>query len=278
MLDEPKSPRATYAFFWEDMVSRTMANTPTIPIASMDYPRGWEGLEVVTSPRVSLPVKAEAIAIQASEANLQNESDLESELLASILESESMASSLDELERSVSMFNGEAVIAAALPAKVNAAIPVDGAKVKKESKPRMRKATKNPKKAVKKQRKAKATTKKTCTSPVTPILKPSPVLSSTTLSSLDLQAIALQDLTPANAGVVRHMNPEERALVLLKRKIRNRQSARRSRQKRLEAVADLLATVTALRQESDKLKQDCKMVADENLRLKEELYRLNHDA
>mmetsp|Transcript_14451 Transcript_14451/g.24907 ORF Transcript_14451/g.24907 Transcript_14451/m.24907 type:complete len:320 (+) Transcript_14451:280-1239(+) len=79
------------------------------------------------------------------------------------------------------------------------------------------------------------------------------------------------DLTPANAGLVRNMGPEDRALVLIKRKIRNRQSAKRSRQRRLQVVGELLDTVSLLRQESERIKQTCMRVVEENGRLKSQL-------
>mmetsp|Transcript_2685 Transcript_2685/g.4706 ORF Transcript_2685/g.4706 Transcript_2685/m.4706 type:complete len:341 (-) Transcript_2685:237-1259(-) len=97
------------------------------------------------------------------------------------------------------------------------------------------------------------------------------VMGSASSAALVVDGMEIHDLAPANAGMVKHMNPEERALVLLKRKLRNRQSAKNSRLRRQEVIHELTETVYLLKDESEKIKAACEQVAEENRRLKEQL-------
>jgi len=106
-------------------------------------------------------------------------------------------------------------------------------------------------------------------------MAPSVSASSLALRSLGMDEMTLEDLAPANAGVVKYMSPEERALVILKRKIRNRQSAKRSRQRREQAMAELAETISSLKKRSEEILGMVQTVVEENQKLKEEVVRLN---
>mmetsp|Transcript_1520 Transcript_1520/g.2521 ORF Transcript_1520/g.2521 Transcript_1520/m.2521 type:complete len:242 (+) Transcript_1520:118-843(+) len=85
------------------------------------------------------------------------------------------------------------------------------------------------------------------------------------------------DLVPANAGLARTTSPD-RALVLYKRKLRNRQSAKRSRQRRMVLISDLLLDIKALREDSEQVRVTCELVVRENQRLKQQLGMTQNDA
>eukprot|EP00183_Erythrolobus_madagascarensis_P000380 CAMPEP_0185847824 /NCGR_PEP_ID=MMETSP1354-20130828/2940_1 /TAXON_ID=708628 /ORGANISM="Erythrolobus madagascarensis, Strain CCMP3276" /LENGTH=231 /DNA_ID=CAMNT_0028548155 /DNA_START=510 /DNA_END=1205 /DNA_ORIENTATION=- len=82
------------------------------------------------------------------------------------------------------------------------------------------------------------------------------------------------DLRGSTAMAARKMTPEERAVVLHKRKLRNRQSAKRSRARRLKTIGELSDAYDEIARDADTLRRKCELVVEQNKLLKEENTRL----
>ena len=82
----------------------------------------------------------------------------------------------------------------------------------------------------------------------------------------------LTDLKGVTAAESRKMTPEERFVMLHKRRLRNRESAARSRARKSKTVHDLTLEIEKLRARSELVLQRCQSLEEENLALKEELY------
>ncbi len=67
---------------------------------------------------------------------------------------------------------------------------------------------------------------------------------------LEFPADALLDLSGSSSAEVRRMGENERALVHYKRRLRNRESAKRSRARRQATITELSIEIKALRQET----------------------------
>mmetsp|Transcript_13709 Transcript_13709/g.36812 ORF Transcript_13709/g.36812 Transcript_13709/m.36812 type:complete len:213 (+) Transcript_13709:55-693(+) len=83
-----------------------------------------------------------------------------------------------------------------------------------------------------------------------------------------------EDLRGSTAMASRRMTPEERLVVLHKRKLRNRQSAKRSRARRLKTIAELSEVFEEISRDSEALKRKAEIVVEQNKLLKEENSRL----
>ncbi len=91
----------------------------------------------------------------------------------------------------------------------------------------------------------------------------------------------LQDIGGTTAARSRQMTEEERRVMLYKRKLRNRASAARSREKRCRTIRELSNEVTGLLESSSEIAAQCakvkceneRLTADNNL-LREEVQRL----
>lgn len=81
----------------------------------------------------------------------------------------------------------------------------------------------------------------------------------------------LTNLEGTTSAEVRKMNATERELVLYKRKLRNRESARRSRQKRQATLLELQEEVDDLMQVSERMVDVGMVLRDENTRLRDRL-------
>ncbi|KAA8499533.1 hypothetical protein FVE85_7118 [Porphyridium purpureum] len=79
---------------------------------------------------------------------------------------------------------------------------------------------------------------------------------------------ALEDLSGCTASVARRMSPEDRAVMLMKRKLRNRESAKRSRAKRMQTVDVLQDQVRRMSREAEELRQRCEAVVLKNTELR----------
>ncbi|KAA8499535.1 hypothetical protein FVE85_7120 [Porphyridium purpureum] len=79
---------------------------------------------------------------------------------------------------------------------------------------------------------------------------------------------ALEDLSGCTASAARRMSPEDRAVMLMKRKLRNRESAKRSRAKRMQTVDVLQDQVRRMSREAEELRQRCEAVALQNAELR----------
>lgn len=86
---------------------------------------------------------------------------------------------------------------------------------------------------------------------------------------------ALSSLEGTTSAEVRKMSPEDRALVLFKRKLRNRDSARRSRQKRQATLSDIQAEVDEVYMLTERLVDACAVKSAENTRLSKLLAEAN---
>mmetsp|Transcript_11009 Transcript_11009/g.19894 ORF Transcript_11009/g.19894 Transcript_11009/m.19894 type:complete len:220 (-) Transcript_11009:555-1214(-) len=82
------------------------------------------------------------------------------------------------------------------------------------------------------------------------------------------------DLKGTTAMQARRMTDEERQMVLLKRKLRNRESAKRSRTKRQNALTDLNKEFFDLLSKSEHLKAEVDKLSSENERLARENARI----
>ncbi|KAA8499532.1 Cyclic AMP-responsive element-binding protein 3-like protein 4 [Porphyridium purpureum] len=76
---------------------------------------------------------------------------------------------------------------------------------------------------------------------------------------------SLRDLSGCTASVARRMSPEDRAIMLMKRKLRNRESAKRSRAKRIETIDVLQDQLHALARSTEQLQQKCDAVKRQNV-------------
>mmetsp|Transcript_32027 Transcript_32027/g.32656 ORF Transcript_32027/g.32656 Transcript_32027/m.32656 type:complete len:194 (+) Transcript_32027:470-1051(+) len=86
---------------------------------------------------------------------------------------------------------------------------------------------------------------------------------------------AIMDLKGSTAMASRKMSPEERALVLHKRRLRNRQSAKRSRTRRLKTIGELSDEMEEISKNANSLRRKCEQVVEQNTLLKDENARLH---
>lgn len=87
----------------------------------------------------------------------------------------------------------------------------------------------------------------------------------------------LGNLDGTTSAEVRKMNATERELVLYKRKLRNRESARRSRQKRQATLAELQEEIDDLMQVTGRMVEAGISLHEENVRLRERLGAANSE-
>lgn len=80
----------------------------------------------------------------------------------------------------------------------------------------------------------------------------------------------LQDIGGTTAARSRQMTEEERKVMLYKRKLRNRASAARSREKRCRTIRELSNEVAGLLENSNQIAMRCARVRSENERLQRE--------
>lgn len=85
---------------------------------------------------------------------------------------------------------------------------------------------------------------------------------------------AFADLKGTTAMQARRMSPDEREVVLMKRKLRNRQSAKRSRMRRQMTLNELNDEFRAMVDTSDKLREQILELVAQNKKLKMENARL----
>mmetsp|Transcript_69 Transcript_69/g.126 ORF Transcript_69/g.126 Transcript_69/m.126 type:complete len:363 (-) Transcript_69:492-1580(-) len=83
-----------------------------------------------------------------------------------------------------------------------------------------------------------------------------------------------RDLSGTTSALSRKMTPEEHALMLLKRKLRNRLSAARSRRRHQLTLAKLQEEIDNLNQYSNRIMEQCENTSAENGVLREENMRL----
>ncbi|KAA8499536.1 Cyclic AMP-responsive element-binding protein 3-like protein 3 [Porphyridium purpureum] len=77
----------------------------------------------------------------------------------------------------------------------------------------------------------------------------------------------LEDLSGCTASVARRMSPEDRAIMLMKRKLRNRESAKRSRVKRLQTIDVLEEQLHVMSRATEELRRKCDLVVRQNMEL-----------
>lgn len=87
----------------------------------------------------------------------------------------------------------------------------------------------------------------------------------------------LGNLDGTTSAEVRKMNATERELVLYKRKLRNRESARRSRQKRQATLAELQEEVDDLMQVTGRMVEVGISLHEENVKLRDRLALANKE-
>lgn len=87
----------------------------------------------------------------------------------------------------------------------------------------------------------------------------------------------LSDLTGSTSAEVRRMNEDERALVHYKRRLRNRESAKRSRARRQATISDIQEELEDLRQVTANLVDRCVSFARANDRQSRELETLRKE-
>lgn len=87
----------------------------------------------------------------------------------------------------------------------------------------------------------------------------------------------LGNLDGTTSAEVRKMNATERELVLYKRKLRNRESARRSRQKRQATLAELQEEIDDLMQVTGRMVEVGISLHEENVRLRDRLAGANKE-
>lgn len=87
-------------------------------------------------------------------------------------------------------------------------------------------------------------------------------------SDLDLGPNAFADLRGTTAARSRKMSEDERRVMLHKRRLRNRASAARSREKRSRTITDLTADVESLMRKADRLSALCSTNNEELRRLR----------
>jgi len=90
----------------------------------------------------------------------------------------------------------------------------------------------------------------------------------------EINANELGDLKGTTAMQARRMSASEREIVLMKRKLRNRQSAKRSRLRRQLTVAELNEEYASLLDMAMSLKESTEKLAQENMELRKENARL----
>lgn len=108
--------------------------------------------------------------------------------------------------------------------------------------------------------------------PSVPSPPPPPVLPQPKAAQADSSAAvsaaaaagSLMDLSGSTSAEVRRMTVSERSVVLEKRKIRNRLSAKRSRARRQATLNDIEAEVAELRDIAARLQQRCNSMAEAN--------------
>lgn len=87
----------------------------------------------------------------------------------------------------------------------------------------------------------------------------------------------LGNLDGTTSAEVRKMNATERELVLYKRKLRNRESARRSRQKRQATLAELQEEIDDLMQVTGRMVEVGISLREENVTLRDRLAGANKE-
>lgn len=87
----------------------------------------------------------------------------------------------------------------------------------------------------------------------------------------------LLDLAGSTSAQVRRMNDDERALVHYKRRLRNRESAKRSRARRQATISDIQAELDDLRQLTSSLVDSCLALSRTNGKQSQELETLRKE-
>lgn len=103
-------------------------------------------------------------------------------------------------------------------------------------------------------------------------LSTSPITAASLLSTMDFQ-----DLTGTTAARSRKMTDDERKVMLHKRRLRNRASAARSREKRSRTLNDLTAEVEDLVRKSLQLAQQASLAAEEARKLRAKNFMLSKE-
>lgn len=99
----------------------------------------------------------------------------------------------------------------------------------------------------------------------------SPTANSASRTTPHFPAELLLDLAGSTSAEVRRMNEEERALVHYKRRLRNRESAKRSRARRQATINDIQLEIEHLKQATASLLDTCVAFAKVNSRQAQEL-------
>ncbi|KAA8499531.1 hypothetical protein FVE85_7116 [Porphyridium purpureum] len=78
----------------------------------------------------------------------------------------------------------------------------------------------------------------------------------------------VKDLSGSTARAARRMSAEERSVMLMKRKLRNRESAKRSRAKRLQTIHGLKEQMRNMSREAQQLRIRCEAATQQSLELR----------